>query len=229
MRWGTIRKAGLVPPCSIMAAMKRRLVFLAMAVLGAALPVLANISYTCDASIDATQAGTCAALNGSTVSGVYSGVFSNANANIYITYGALGAFAESDTGLTAVSYSEYYSHLAASTDDATALASLSPTSDPLLPYGSCQRRYRRYSYACIRARPGQEAETAGNPMVLAASSASTRTATAASLRSPLRSVRSRLLPLSPSDPPVSGGIDFSTSWNTRRMRFFGNYLLHRNK
>ena len=48
-----------------------------------ALPAHATISYTCDPTIDATQAGTCTYLNG-TLAGLYSSLFTNANANIYI-------------------------------------------------------------------------------------------------------------------------------------------------
>lgn len=193
-----------------MTAMNRRLVFVAMAVFGAALPALANITYTCDPSIDATHAGTCAALNGSTVSGVYSSVFSNANANIYITYGALGAYAESNTGLTAVSYSQYYGALAASTDDATALASLSPTSDPLLPYGNTSGNID-VTPTLASALGLTGAETAGihpdgSSCVLGVDTncySGVITISSTSFGSnPL------YYPLSPSDAVVSGGFDF---------------------
>jgi hypothetical protein len=114
---------------------KRRWV-LAAALLGLGIiPVRASITYTCAANIDSTQAGTCSALNGSTVSGVYSSTFSNVSANIYIQYGPTG-IGSSSVDVTAVTYGQYYTALAASTDDPTALASLTPGVDPLIPYGN---------------------------------------------------------------------------------------------
>ena len=90
--------------------MKRCSVFLA--VFGAALPALASITYTCDPNIDATEAGTCSALNGSTVSGIYSSIFSDVTANIYIQYGPTGV-GQSSFDVTPVSYSQYYAALPA--------------------------------------------------------------------------------------------------------------------
>ena len=113
-----------------------RLVFLAPVFLGA-LPVLANLSYTCDPSIDATQAGTCAALNASTVAGVYNSIFSlsGVNINIYITYAAADTFGESLTNFTAVPYSQYRTQLSSSTDNPGSLATL-PGTDPFDPSGN---------------------------------------------------------------------------------------------
>jgi hypothetical protein len=111
----------------------RRWALVATALLGVAiLPVNASIMYTCDPSIGA---GTCGALNGSAASGIYSSAFSNANADIYITYGNPGV-ASSSFNVTSVPYAQYYTALAASTDDPTALASLTPGVDPLIPYGN---------------------------------------------------------------------------------------------
>jgi hypothetical protein len=113
--------------------MRKRLGFLAIAVLGGTVPALAGLIYTCDPSIDAT---TCAALNGSSagvynVAGIYDGLFGNAvNADIYITYGAAGV-GSSSTNFTPVPYSVYYSALAAQTADPVALASLGLSGDPL--------------------------------------------------------------------------------------------------
>jgi hypothetical protein len=105
--------------------MKRRLGFLIVAV---SLPALANIQYTCDSSIGASI---CASLNGSSVSGVYSSIFSSSMAaNIYITFGNTGV-GSSDANFTPVSYSTYYNALAAQTDDPVALASLGISGDPL--------------------------------------------------------------------------------------------------
>jgi hypothetical protein len=70
------------------------------------------LSYSCDSSIDSTQAGTCAYLN-SVVAGQYGSIFSNANASIYIKMGVTG-LGESTTGFfNFVSYSTYLGALAA--------------------------------------------------------------------------------------------------------------------
>ncbi len=61
-----------------------------IAAFGVAVPAFASITYSCAPNIDATDAATCAALNGPTVSSVYGGIFSNANADIYIQYGNAG-------------------------------------------------------------------------------------------------------------------------------------------
>jgi hypothetical protein len=103
--------------------------------LAVSLPALATLTYTCDSNIDLAQAGTCAALNGSSVAGVYGSIFSNVNANIYIEYGPVGIGASS-FGLTSVTYAQFYTALAGSTDNATALASLPSGSDPLLALGN---------------------------------------------------------------------------------------------
>jgi hypothetical protein len=107
-----------------MAQVKSRLVLLTMAVFAVGLPALANITYACDPNIDATQAGTCSALNGSTVAGVYSSIFGNANASIYIKYGSTGV-GQSSFAVTPVSYTDYYAALPASS------RGLLPPTDPL--------------------------------------------------------------------------------------------------
>ena len=48
-----------------------------------------GITYTCDASIDAAQPGTCNWLK-TVVAGYYNQTFSNANASIYIQMGSSG-------------------------------------------------------------------------------------------------------------------------------------------
>lgn len=85
--------------------------FLLVLALGQTVPAFANgITYTCDPSIDATQAGTCAYLN-SAIAGIYNSTFSNANADIYIEYGTT-ALGESTTGFfNDVSYSGYLNAL----------------------------------------------------------------------------------------------------------------------
>jgi hypothetical protein len=112
--------------------MKIRLAILTPVLLGATLPALATLSYTCDPSIGS---GTCAALQGSTVAGEYNSIFTNINANIYITFANIGAFGESFVNLTAVPYSIYYTALGLSTNDPTAYSSLT-VSDPLSAYGN---------------------------------------------------------------------------------------------
>jgi len=92
--------------------------------------VLANagvVSFTCDATIDATQAGTCAYLNG-TVAGYYSSAFSNANASIYIQMGITGLGSSTTGFYNDLSYSTYLSdltsHSGGDTVDIDALAAL---------------------------------------------------------------------------------------------------------
>jgi hypothetical protein len=111
-----------------MSGMTRRFVFLTIAMLGASVPALAGVIYTCDPSIGLT---TCNALNGSSVAGVYNGIFSSSlDADIYITYGSTG-IGQSSANYTGVSYTDYYNALAAHTDDSVALTSLGTNGDPL--------------------------------------------------------------------------------------------------
>ncbi len=112
-----------------------RLALLPFVLLLGTFPIFANLTYSCDPNIDATQAGTCDALKDSTVAGEYNSIFNNINANIYITYSNIGAYGESLPVLTAVPYSVYYSALGLSTNDPTAYSSLIPT-DPLTAYGN---------------------------------------------------------------------------------------------
>jgi hypothetical protein len=92
----------------------------------------AAINYVCDPSIDSP---TCNFLN-TTIAGLYSSTFSNANASIYITYGTTN-IAESFKSAGSVSYSTYINALTAQTGTAAgsvrvaALASL-PTTEPAL-------------------------------------------------------------------------------------------------
>src|SRR3954470_4077767 len=59
----------------------------AAAVILTALPGHAGVVYTCDATI---SSGVCTELN-STISGLYTSVFSDVNAKIYISMGATGS------------------------------------------------------------------------------------------------------------------------------------------
>lgn len=113
----------------------RRFILLAIAAMGATLPVLAGITYTCDAASFSANApaGTCNALNGSTVAGVYGGIFSNVTANIFIQYAGPG-LAGSNFSLNSVPYSAYVAALAGHEGDAgdvTAVGNLAGTEPAL--------------------------------------------------------------------------------------------------
>lgn len=97
-----------------------------------------TIDYTCASNIDSLgPSSTCSTLN-TTIAGLYSSTFSNANANIYIQYGNTG-LGESEQYLNFVSYSSYRSALIAENGPGTvradAAASL-PSSEPSLYSGS---------------------------------------------------------------------------------------------
>jgi PEP-CTERM motif len=85
---------------------------LALAVLGASLPAFGGIQYTCDPTINATQAGTCEYLN-SIVSGLYGSAFTNANASIYIRMGITGLGSSTTGFFNEISYSNYVTDLTA--------------------------------------------------------------------------------------------------------------------
>jgi hypothetical protein len=76
----------------------------------AALANAGTITYTCDPSI---AASTCTYLN-TTVAGYYGSTFSNANANIYITYGTTG-LGESVGFPNFITYNQYVAALTANT------------------------------------------------------------------------------------------------------------------
>jgi hypothetical protein len=111
-------------------------IFFTLSVLAASLPAFGNISYTCDATIDGTQAGTCAYLN-SITAGLYKSTFSNANASIYIQMGITG-LGSSTQYFNYMSYSNYRSALITDSSgdavDTGATASL-PSSEPALYSG----------------------------------------------------------------------------------------------
>lgn len=68
--------------------MLQRSILLAVAALGATLPAFGGtILFTCNANIDVTVARTCGTLN-TTIAGLYASTFTNANASIFIQYGA---------------------------------------------------------------------------------------------------------------------------------------------
>jgi hypothetical protein len=97
-------------------------------VFGAALASASGISYTCDPTINSTVAGTCATLN-STIAGLYSSTFTDANASIYITYGSIGLNLAGQTFqfYTNVTYTAYANALTldeSDANDATTVGSL---------------------------------------------------------------------------------------------------------
>jgi len=102
---------------------------------GATLASAGTISYTCDPSI---AAATCNYLNTS-VAGNYSSTFTNASANIYITYGTTG-LAQSEQYFNFVSYSAYLAALTSNpSQSAVQVSALSALSTyDATPYGSGQ-------------------------------------------------------------------------------------------
>src|SRR5438046_1159981 len=108
----------------------RRSIFLLCA-FGSALswtgPAFASgISYTCDPTIDAAMAGTCSTLN-SSIAGLYSGTFTNANASIFIAFGTTG-LGQSAQYYNAATFTNYLTALTShesGANDLTAVSSLS--------------------------------------------------------------------------------------------------------
>ena len=67
----------------------------------------ATLSYTCDPSVDAAQAGTCSYLN-TVIAPLYNNTFTNINADIYVTMGSTGLGAgEPIYNYNQMSYSTY--------------------------------------------------------------------------------------------------------------------------
>jgi len=116
--------------------------FLLVLALVQTVPAFANgLTFTCDSSIDQTQAGTCAYLN-NTIAQLYNNTFSNVNANIYIQYGITG-LGESTTGFyNEVSYNTYLNALtntaSADTVDLDALAALNSLDTAIYGSGSVE-------------------------------------------------------------------------------------------
>jgi uncharacterized protein (TIGR03437 family) len=79
--------------------------------LGSTIPAWAGITYTCDPNIDAAHGGTCAYLN-TTIAGLYSSTFSNANASIYIQLGKTD-LGMSNYSLAQIAYNDYLTALTA--------------------------------------------------------------------------------------------------------------------
>jgi hypothetical protein len=96
-----------------------------------------NLSFSCDPTVDATQAGTCAYLN-STISGQYNSTFTNVNASIYIQMGTTTLGSNTTGAYNDISYSAYVTDLAATashdTVDTNVFTALNSLDDPI--YGS---------------------------------------------------------------------------------------------
>jgi hypothetical protein len=120
-----------------MALLGKALLLVAMMAMGATLASASSLSFSCDPTVDATQAGTCVYLN-STISSLYTSTLTNVNASIYIQMGTT-TLGENTTGFyNDISFSTYLADLTAtaSTDtvDVDALAALNSVDNPL--YGS---------------------------------------------------------------------------------------------
>lgn len=113
--------------------MRKVLTLAAGLALGVSLANAGTISYTCDPGI---AAATCNYLN-TTVAGLYSSTFTDANADIYITYGTTG-LAQTQTAFNVVSYNAFVAALAANTNmsalQSSALSALNTYDSG--PYGS---------------------------------------------------------------------------------------------
>jgi PEP-CTERM motif len=105
--------------------------FIGLVALGACVPAIGAITYTCDPSVAALVS--CATLN-STLGPIYSAAFTDADANIYIAINTNAAVSlgESVKDQYSVSYSAYLSALGASDPLDPGLASLPATN----PYGT---------------------------------------------------------------------------------------------
>src|SRR5260370_4193557 len=104
----------------------------AAAVILTALPGHAGVVYTCDPTI---TSGICTQLN-STISGLYTSVFSDVDAKIYISIGSTGTSLGSNLSvINTVTYAAYKNALildSTSANDATAVANL-PANPPPAP------------------------------------------------------------------------------------------------
>ncbi len=113
--------------------LKQLAVLVTILLFGASLASAAGITYTCDPSISSAE---CSSLN-TTIAAQYAGLFSDANASIYITFGNTG-LGSNARALNFVSYNTYLSALSANSSgdavDTAALASL-PATEPSIYSG----------------------------------------------------------------------------------------------
>jgi hypothetical protein len=94
-----------------------------------------GIVYTCDATINALSATVCNTLN-TTIAGLYSSAFTNANASIYITLGNPGVFGNSNWSFNWFNYSDFRNALIDTATDANDAAAIASSVPEVNPYGS---------------------------------------------------------------------------------------------
>lgn len=174
------------------------------------LPAFAGITYTCASSVPTTvttstggSANLCDAINGSSVSGVYSGIFSNVNASIYIQFAGSG-LGGSSVALNAVAYSSYLTALTADEGDAndvTAVNSLASTEPSL--YSGDELGIPSALGAALGLSDSAGIDANGNSCTLGNSGCYNGVITIGASASPI------YFPLSPSDPTGSGWDFFS--------------------
>jgi hypothetical protein len=105
-------------------------ILFALAAFGVSMPAFGNLSYTCDASINATVAGLCNALN-TTVANMYNSTFTNVNASIYIQVANNGGLGESTVGYSNLqTYAAYQSKL--ETESTDPAKSTLPSGEPAI-------------------------------------------------------------------------------------------------
>jgi hypothetical protein len=97
-------------------------------------PAAPGIVYTCDATIYGASATACDTLN-TTIAGLYSSAFSNANASIYITLGETG-LGMSNWVFNYESYSSFRNALIASEGDPNDITAVADSVPAVNPYGS---------------------------------------------------------------------------------------------
>lgn len=106
--------------------MSRLARFLTGLIFCASVACASTLTYTCDPTVDATTAGTCAYLN-TQIASLYTSTFVNVSADIYIEQG-ITTLATSETGESFVPYSDYQSALSDASSgkgvDVAALAAL---------------------------------------------------------------------------------------------------------
>ena len=93
-----------------------------------------GIVYVCDANLTALQPDACTTLN-TTIAGLYSAAFTNANATIYVMLGNTD-LGSNESIYNTFTYSQFRNALAASAADSNDLTALSSSAPPTNPYGN---------------------------------------------------------------------------------------------
>jgi hypothetical protein len=97
-------------------------------------PSGAGIVYTCDSTVTALSPGICTTLN-TTIAGLYSAAFTNANATIYVTLGDT-TLGNSQSHTNYVSYSTFRNLLMASASGASDITAITDSVPAVNIYGS---------------------------------------------------------------------------------------------